>query len=566
LLGVLGEDDFRQVAVRKLEGYSVEEIAARRAAGATDGQAMAAVDSADLGTGAAAMSEVAYPGEPTLRLSAALRINEACNRFELAWRAGQRPRVEDYLGDAAEPEQSDLLRELVALEIDCRRQAGEDPSVDEYRARFPALALVPLLEGRTAKQPDLRSGVTADLPAVPGYELLEELGRGGTGVVYKARQLDKGRLVALKLILSGRGARVLELARFRVEAAAIACLAHPNIVLIYDVGVHGGYPFYALEYAAGGSLAKRIRQQPQPPRWSAQVVKTLALALHHAHERGILHRDLKPANVLFMADETLKITDFGLAKFTRSMADVSDRHATRQVSALDEELLRLLREGGSQDHSTAGAGEFFGKFIIQNIGQPRRGQPASNVITHSISSVKDYLAEALRQSHSPPPECLSVLDGLTEPGAIMGSPQYMAPEQARGEINLIGPHTDVYALGAVLYEMLSGRPPFEGTSTGQVLMKVQTQPPAPIKPMVARDLEILCRKSLEKRIQDRYPSAAELADDLQRFLDGYAVPIASDDIGASAGEVIQGANPRPGPTDKWECSALREDQREVIDS
>jgi hypothetical protein len=132
------------------------------------------------------MTDVAYPGEPTLCLSAALRINEACNGFEQAWRAGQRPRIEDYLGDAAPSDQSDLLRELVALEIDYRRQAGEDPSEGEYRARFPALACVPLPVGRTARHPGPRSGVTADLPAVPGYELLKELGGGGMGVVYWA--------------------------------------------------------------------------------------------------------------------------------------------------------------------------------------------------------------------------------------------------------------------------------------------------------------------------------------------------------------------------------------------
>jgi serine/threonine protein kinase len=403
-------------------------------------------------------------------------------------------------------------------------------------------------------------------PTLPGYVTLAELGRGGMGVVYLARQLDNGRLVALKLILSGRGAGLFQLARFRVEAEAIACLAHPNIVLIHDVGVHGGCPFFALEFASGGSLAKRIRRQPQSPRWSAKVVKALALALHHAHERGILHRDLKPANILLMADGTPKITDFGLAKFTRPMKVVIDLLATVSAEPLEAELLRVLKESESRDRSTPGAGDLLEEFIIRNFYRDSLAQVSPDAVSRSVSAVKDYLAEAEHQSHSPPPQGLSFLDYLTEPGAIMGSPQYMAPEQARGETSLVGPHTDVYALGAVLYEMLTGRPAFDGASTVEVLEKVQIKPPDPIKPRVARDLEALCRKCLEKRIEWRYGSAAELAEDLDRFLEGYAVPTAGDDRHAPAGEVIRGASPRAEPTTEWECSGARQDQRRVFGS
>ena len=154
------------------------------------------------------------------------------------------------------------------------------------------------------------------IPAIPGYEILGELGRGGMGIVYKAQNLKYDRLVALKMILSGRGADFLELARFRIEAEAIASLAHPNIVLIHEVGVHLGYPFFVLEYAEGGSLAEKIRAHPMPCDWTAHVILKLALAMQHAHERGIIHRDLKPSNVLLMSDDIPKITDFGLAKFT----------------------------------------------------------------------------------------------------------------------------------------------------------------------------------------------------------------------------------------------------------
>ncbi len=152
------------------------------------------------------------------------------------------------------------------------------------------------------------------MPAIPGYEILGELGRGGMGIVYKAQNLKYDRPVALKMILSGRGAAFLELARFRIEAEAIASLAHPNIVDIHEVGVHLGYPFFVLEYAEGGSLAEKIRSHPMPCDWTADISVKLALAMQHAHDRGIIHRDLKPSNVLLMSDDIPKITDFGLAK------------------------------------------------------------------------------------------------------------------------------------------------------------------------------------------------------------------------------------------------------------
>ena len=186
------------------------------------------------------------------------------------------------------------------------------------------------------------------IPSIPGYEILGELGRGGMGIVYKAQNLKYDRLVALKMILSGRGATFLELARFRIEAEAIASLAHPNIVLIHEVGVHLGYPFFVLEYAEGGSLAEKIRAHPMPCDWTAHVILKLALAMQHAHERGIIHRDLKPSNVLLMSDDIPKITDFGLAKFTTEDDSPSDARSEMTITIprglhrtdSDEERLR----------------------------------------------------------------------------------------------------------------------------------------------------------------------------------------------------------------------------------
>ena len=274
-------------------------------------------------------------------------------------------------------------------------------------------------------------GGAADLPAVPGYELLGVLGRGGMGVVYKARQAALKRLVALKMILAGGHAGAEELARFRLEAEAVARLQHPNIVQIYEIGEYQNRPFFSLEFVDGGSLAAKLAGNPLPPREAAKLAETLARAMQAAHAAGIVHRDLKPGNVLLSADGTPKIADFGLAK-------------------------RL------EDDS-----------------------------------------------------------GQTRTGAVMGTPSYMAPEQAAGQTKAIGPPTDVWALGAILYECLTGRPPFRGASVLETLELVRTQepvPPSSLQPKVPRDLETICLKCLEKEPAKRYAAAGALADDLGRFL------------------------------------------------
>jgi serine/threonine-protein kinase len=270
-------------------------------------------------------------------------------------------------------------------------------------------------------------------PTVIGYDILGELGRGGMGVVYKARQQKLNRLVALKMVLSGAHAGPEQLARFYTEAEAVAHLQHPNIVQIYEVGEHDGLPYFSLEYVDGGSLDKKIAGTPQPIRAAAQMVETLAVAMSCAHLHGIIHRDLKPANVLLTKDGTPKITDFGLAK---------------------------KLEGDSSQ---------------------------------------------------------------TKSGTLMGTPSYMAPEQARGDTREIGALADVYALGVILYESLTGRTPFVGTSVLDTLQQVRTQEPVPpsrLRPTVPRDLETVCLKCLQKEPQKRYPSAEALAQDLHRFLAG----------------------------------------------
>jgi serine/threonine protein kinase len=311
--------------------------------------------------------------------------------------------------------------------------------------------------------PTPRPAVPSDQTAVPGYEILGVLGRGGMGVVYEARQIALKRTVALKMILGGVHASPGQLTRFRVEAEAVAHLQHPNIVQIHEVGEHNGLPYFSLEFVGGGSLDQHLAGVPQSPRPAARLVEKLARAMHHAHQRGIIHRDLKPANVLLTAapEETPPPKD-------------SAFHPQAEVS-------------GS---SHSGTGIFWGEPKITDFGLAKQLEDDSN---------------------------------QTRSGAVLGTPSYMAPEQARGEIHAISPATDVYALGAILYEMVTGRPPFRAARPLDTVQQVISQDPVPprrLQPKVPRDLETICLKCLEKEPKKRYASALEMAEDLGRFQAG----------------------------------------------
>jgi eukaryotic-like serine/threonine-protein kinase len=278
---------------------------------------------------------------------------------------------------------------------------------------------------------DLSSPAVPGEPAgVPGYEILDEVGRGGMGVVYRARQKSLNRVVAVKMLLGGRGSEA-DLERFRAEAEAVGRLQHVNIVQVYEVGEINGRPYYSLEFCPNGNLAKKLDGKPLPGRDAAELVAHLARAMTAVHAAGIVHRDLKPQNVLMAADGTPKVTDFGIAK--------------------------------------------------------------------------------------------TGTDSQTQTGAILGTPGYMAPEQASGDTKHVAPTADVWALGAILYECLTGRPPFLAPTPVETMQQVLEQDPPPprmLNRQIDPDLEKIVLKCLEKNPALRYPCAADLAADLRRFLDG----------------------------------------------
>ncbi len=399
------------------------------------------------------------PGGGSLALSKFRLTVEICDRFELAWRSGEEPTIEEFLDSASPLVRTPLLRKLLELELELRHDKDEIPTYDDYLSRFPAESRLihSIFEEATATSP--RPHNSPLMPphrslhqVEPGsliahFELLELLGQGGMGAVYRARDQKSERTVALKVIkptlLDGLPLKLREdlVQRFVIEAKATAQLQHLHIVTVFEVGAADDRHFYSMEYVEGQSLAQILQGGPFTSRRAAMYLEPVALAVHHAHTRGILHRDLKPTNILIDGDDRPLVTDFGLAKW------------------------------------------------------------------------------------------ISNADRVTVSGDVLGTPSYMSPEQARGSSDVCI-QSDVYSLGATLYELLTGRPPFKGGEPLETLLRVLNEEPvAPrqINPGVARDLETICLKCLRKEIAARYGTAQELAEDLRRFLSGE--PIRARSVG-----------------------------------
>jgi serine/threonine protein kinase len=353
-------------------------------------------------------------------------------------------RVVDQFPEVAEDK--DMFLDLVYEEFATRLDNQRHGLAQEFYRRFPEH------RAELEKHFSFHDWVQSPEPLHPGdtlpdtpldcvleedYELLQEVGRGGMAVVYHAWQPSLRRSVALKMIVGAGSGDPRTLARFLVEAEAVGRLQHPNIVQIYEAGQRGDWPFLALEFVEGGTLAQVMAGRPLPPRRAAEILEPLARAIHHAHERGIIHRDLTPANILLTDTGIPKISDFGLARI------------------------------------------FIGG------------------------------------------------DGALEnPEALVGTPSYMAPEQVQPADHEVGRHIDIYGLGAILYETLTGQPPFQGEDLQATLDQVENfefRPPRQLQPGIPADLEAICLKCLHEDPQGRYATAQDLADDLKRFLLGQPI-------------------------------------------
>ncbi len=415
---------------------------------------------------------------------------------ERANSVGPEGRLDDVIADYLEaveagitPDRRELLARHADLAVELRAFFADQDRFQELMGPLRAPSPVSPGVGPSSPAPLPAEGETG----FGDYELLEEVGRGGMGVVFKARHLSLNRVVALKMILAGSHASPHDVQRFRLEAEAVAHLDHPNIVPVYEVGARDGQPFFTMKYVEGGSLARRLARGPRPAtRELVRLLAKVARAMDHAHQRGVLHRDLKPANILISwghapaasgpeeGDELVPfVTDFGLAKRVGGRRPVAEEGQPAPSAG--------TRDGGTE------------------------GRPV------------DLPATDQRP------------DDLTLSGWAVGTPGYVAPERLTPlPGTLAAPATtsgDVYSLGAVLYECLVGRPPFRAPSPMETLVEVVRRPPEPPAaaaraaglPPVAPDLEAVCLRCLQREPANRYPSAAALADDLERFLAGEPV-------------------------------------------
>lgn len=333
------------------------------------------------------------------------------------------------------PDLEGVIRRFPHLERDLRELWATMQIAEDFASAQSLLAVVEATNTSSVSDSGLRTLLPREFA---GYSLIEEIGRGGMGIVYRARQRSPDRTVALKMVLRGDIATEIDLARFRGEAEAAAKVLHPHIVPVYEVGEFEGRPYFSMRLVEGTTLARRLSDGPLPSKQAAELLIPICRAIAEAHRHGVLHRDLKPSNILIDREQRSYVTDFGLAK--RISSDNADG---------------------------------------------------------------------------------SLSGSLTQSGAILGTPGYMAPEQAAGRRGEVSPATDVYSLGAILYATITGRPPFQAASALDTVLMVLEQDPIPpriLNPKADADLEMIALKCLQKPADLRYQTADELADDLQAFL------------------------------------------------
>ena len=479
----LDDDQIRQVALLRLDGYSNEEIAARMGCADPDGDPTDQRHPGNLAEGRRMSDEAAGSGAGSHRAglaSRALRQESACHRFESAWRAGRRPRIEDQLADVPEAERAALFRELILLEIELRYADGESPTADDYEWRFPGqgetlkMALNrPDDPGRT---PDLLKGphfaVTGGTAHPEGrFRVLRFHAEGGLGAVYVARDEELGRDVAVKTIKDPYAYDLESRTRFLLEAEVTGGLEHPGVVPVYGLDRGGDdRPYYAMRLIKGESLKDALARFHRadgddgrdPGERALELRKLLRRfvnvcnAVGYAHSRGVIHRDLKPANVMLGPYGETLVVHWGLAKVV-----------------------------GRSDHLAAGAGAGKGEGPAEATLRPRPS------------------------------------DGPTPTRWAVGTPPYMSPEQAAADLDRIGPASDIYSLGATLYCLLTGKSPFAGKSDDDVMRDVQRgefRPPRQLDPGIDPALEAICLRAMARRPEDRYPSCRALADDLDRWM------------------------------------------------
>ena len=397
-----------------------------------------------------------------------LKIDQIANRFEDEWSCESSVNVDAYLSEIDDEFRSSLLETLIGVDIELRlkaRQAVEPGNYKKWRANaidiaqkvvsskqeYEAITVAPAnqnAENEAQGALDIPNG----LKDFEDYEILEEIARGGMGVVYKAYQKSLRRTVAIKMILSGQMADEKEISRFRIEAESAAGLDHPGIVKIIEIGEAGGQQFFSMGFVNGPSLADLLANGPLEPDRAVGLLKKIAEAIGYAHSKGVVHRDLKPANVLIDEHGEPRITDFGLAK--------------------------------------------------------------SKTIDSS----------------------------LTATGQIIGTPSYMSPEQVVGDRETIGNRSDIYSMGAILYEMLAGRPPFKTDNLADTFAKIIEDTPESIgrlNPKIDRDLEAVCLKCLKKNPDLRYSNAGSLVADLDRYSSGEEVIARKSSVFGRLGRLFQ---------------------------